>query len=89
MTKKMLNYKTNQYFDNLPYHNVIKYDMGSEQEVKQAYKDGYHECEKTLIEATEIIKDLLRLPYANDWEVYGDVTSHLDKAEQFLKEIEK
>ena len=42
-----------------------------------------------LTKAKEIIKDLLRLPYANDWEVYGGVTSHLDKAEQFLKEIEK
>lgn len=42
-----------------------------------------------LTKAKEIIKDLLRLPYANDWEVYGDVTSHLDKAEQFIKEIEK
>ena len=47
------------------------------------------ELKDQLTKAKEIIKDLLRLPYANDWEVYGDVTSHLDKAEQFLKEIEK
>ena len=42
-----------------------------------------------LAQAKEIIKDLLRLPYANDWEVYGNVTSYLDKAEQFLNEVEK
>lgn len=39
-----------------------------------------------LAQAMEIIEDLLRLPYANNWEVCGDVTSHLDKAEQFIKE---
>jgi len=85
MTKKMLNYKTNQYFDNLPYHNVIKYDMGSEQEVKQAYKDGYHECEKTLIEATGIIKELI---YA-DGRFADSYPQLINKAEQLLKEIEK
>ena len=40
-------------------------------------------------EAKEIIKKLLLLPYANNEEVFADVTSTLDKAEQFLKEIEK
>ena len=39
--------------------------------------------------ATEIIKELLLLPYANNEEVFADVTSTLNKAEQFLKEIEK
>lgn len=42
-----------------------------------------------LIKAKEIIKDLLNLPFANNEEVYADITSHLDRAEQFLKEIEK
>ncbi len=88
MTKKMLNYKTNQYFDNLPYHNVIKYDMGSEREVKQAYKDGYHECEKTLIEATEIIKELLDTQSCLDpyRDIYKD---RIIKAEKFLQEMDK
>jgi chromosome segregation ATPase len=59
---------------------------------KLNFSTQYYRGEKAkdqLTKAKEIIKDLLRLPYANDWEVYGDVTSHLDKAEQFLKEIEK
>ena len=42
-----------------------------------------------LTKAKEIIKELLLLPYANNEEVYADVTSTLDKAEQFIKEIEK
>ena len=53
-------------------------------------------CEKNadtyyylLSKATEIIKELLLLPYANNEEVFADVTSTLNKAEQFLKEIEK
>lgn len=42
-----------------------------------------------LTKATEIIKQLLLLPYANNEEVYADVTSTLNKAEQFIKEVEK
>ncbi len=38
-----------------------------------------------LRKAEDIIKDLLNLPFANNEEVYADVTSHLDRAEQFLK----
>ena len=44
------------------------------------------ELEKQLAQAKEIIKDLLNLPFANNEEVYADITSHLDRAEQFLKE---
>ena len=39
-----------------------------------------------LEEAKEIIRDLLNLPFANNEEVYADVTSHLDRAEQFLND---
>lgn len=39
-----------------------------------------------LEQAKEIIKQLLLLPYANNEEVHADVTTILDKAEQFLKE---
>jgi hypothetical protein len=43
-----------------------------------------------LTKAKEIIKQLLLLPYANNEEVFADVTSILDKAEQFLNsEVEK
>ena len=46
-----------------------------------------------LTNAKEIIEQLLLLPYllpyANNEEVCGDVTSYLYEAEQFLKEIEK
>jgi hypothetical protein len=42
-----------------------------------------------LTKAKEIIEQLLLLPYANNEEVYADVTSYLDEAEQFLKEVEK
>ena len=42
-----------------------------------------------LIKAKEIIKDLLNLPFASNEEVFADVGSHLQKAEQFLKEVEK
>ena len=41
-----------------------------------------------LTEAKEIIKDLLNLPFASNEEVFADVGSHLDKAEQFLKDSE-
>lgn len=45
-----------------------------------------HNLSDRLNNATEIIRQLLLLPYANNEEVYGDVTSILNKAEQFLKE---
>ena len=35
--------------------------------------------------AVRIIKNLLVLPYAENEEVYADVTSYLDEAEQFVK----
>lgn len=44
------------------------------------------DLKQQLTKAKEIIKDLLNLPFANNEEVYADVTSHLDRAEQFLKE---
>lgn len=44
------------------------------------------ELKQKLEQAKEIIKDLLRLPY--DWEVCGNVISYLDKAAQFIKELE-
>lgn len=40
-----------------------------------------------LNKAAKIIEQLLLLPYANNEEVYADVTSTLDKAESFLKEL--
>jgi len=42
-----------------------------------------------LTEAKEIIRQLLLLPYANNEEVNADVTSILNKAENFLSEVEK
>ena len=45
--------------------------------------------DKQLTKAKEIIKDLLNLPFASNEEVFADVGSHLYKAEQFLKEVEK
>lgn len=41
-----------------------------------------------LDKAANIIKQLLSLPYANNEEVCADVTSTLDEAESFLKELE-
>lgn len=52
-------------------------------------KDNEYEYQSLYTKAKEIIKELLLLPYANNEEVYADVTSTLDKAEQFLKEKEK
>ena len=43
-------------------------------------------AQKQLTEAKDIIRQLLLLPYANNEEVYADVTSTLDKAQQFIKE---
>ena len=51
--------------------------------------DEIEKRDKKLTKAKEIIKELLLLPYANNEEVFADVTSTLNKAEQFLKEIEK
>lgn len=42
-----------------------------------------------LTKATEIIKELLNLPFASDEEVFADVSTILGKAEQFLSEVEK
>ena len=50
--------------------------------------DYSHHIEEQLTNAKEIIEQLLLLPYANNEEVYGDVTSILDDAEQFLKDSE-
>ena len=44
---------------------------------------------KKRVEVTEIIKQLLLIPYANNEEVYADITSILAEAENFLKEVEK
>ena len=38
--------KAEEYFENLKYHNIIQYDLGAKKEVKQAFIDGYHECQK-------------------------------------------
>lgn len=50
--------------------------------------DNYSKMEQkfydNLTKAKEIIRQLLLLPYANNEEVYADVTSTLNKAEQFL-----
>jgi hypothetical protein len=51
--------------------------------------DYSHHIEGQLTKAKEIIEQFLLLPYANNEEVYADVTSYLDEAEQFLSEVEK
>ena len=38
--------KAEEYFENLKYHNIIQYDLGAKKEVKQAFIDGYRECQK-------------------------------------------
>lgn len=50
------------------------------EEVRDLLKENY----ALITKAKEIIKQLLLLPYANNEEVFADVTSILDKAEQFL-----
>lgn len=87
-----------------PYFDVFEegYEQAEKEnaELKEELKDANEKvvllaCNQNkdlkhkLTKATEIIKDLLNLPFANNEEVYADVTSHLVRAEQFIKEIEK
>lgn len=87
---------------NLKDHNIMINKELEKENAELKNRDCWKSCEyanpkaeliaqhikdvQQLTEAKEIIKDLLNLPFANNEEVFADVGSHLDKAEQFLKE---
>jgi chromosome segregation ATPase len=66
----------------------LKKQLGMSNKVYNDNLDYSHHIEGQLTKAKEIIGQLLLLPYANNEEVYADVTSYLDEAEQFLKDSE-
>ena len=67
----------------------LKSDNGEWEITSDKWKKVYELTDNQLTKAKEIIKDLLNLPFANNEEVFADVNSHLDRAEQFLSEVEK
>ena len=96
--KEKLETENNKLLDVINNQDVKIIDLAKENAELEAKNKWYSEqvCNKecaevwgNLTKAKEIIKELLLLPYANNEEVYADVTSTLDKAEQFIKEIEK
>ena len=78
------------YIDELEKENAeLKSDNGEWEITSDKWKKVYELTDNQLTKAKEIIKDLLNLPFANNEEVFADVNSHLDRAEQFLSEVEK
>ena len=79
-----------QYIKELKEENAeLKSDNGEWEITSDKWKKVYELTDNQLTKAKEIIKDLLNLPFANNEEVFADVNSHLDRAEQFLSEVEK